>query len=118
MRSVDLAWTLAASVDEHLDILQRDLVYVTLGGGDTCGAIRELISIAACGRVPLPRILIDALLDWHAAHDDRDARLGVAIAAIPELTAATPAQVKAAKAVRPLTPVRSYRRAPRERAKR
>jgi hypothetical protein len=105
MRSVDLAWALAASLDEQLDISLRSLVYVRLGAGDNYGAIRALIAVAAHNRVPLPRHLIDALLDWRAAYPEPHPRLSV-ITSIPALRPA-PGNDDL-KVVKTLTPRRLY----------
>jgi hypothetical protein len=37
--AVELAWTLAVSIDEHLPGQERDRVYVALGGGTLISAI-------------------------------------------------------------------------------
>jgi hypothetical protein len=115
MRSVDLAWTLAARIKDqgsrikdHIDTPERNLIYVTLGSGDTDSAIRELISIAVRERVLMPRNVIDALLDWNSAHDDMDAKLSVVISSIP--IQPEPRGAKAPKKAEYLTVSGDYRR--------
>jgi hypothetical protein len=107
MRSVDLAWALAAAIDGHLDAAMRNMIYVTLGSGDTYRAILASVSIAAKERVALPQELIDALLDWNAAHDDTGARLSGVISSVPILHRSPDVVVR--QKIRPLTPVRDYR---------
>jgi hypothetical protein len=108
MRSVDLAWTLAASVKDHLDAQERNLIYMALGSGDTYSAIRGLISAAVRERVWLPRNLINALLDWQSAHDDMDGKLSAVISSIP--IQPEPRGVKAPKKAEYLAVIRDYRR--------
>jgi hypothetical protein len=108
MRSVDLAWTLAASAKDHLDTAERNLIYVALGSGDTYSAIRRLISVAVRERVPLPQNLIDALQDWNSAHHDRDTKLSAVIRSIP--IQSEPRAVNSPKKAEYLTVIRDYRR--------
>lgn len=83
MRPVDLAWALAEHLDEYLRPLKRQGFYVLLGSGDADGAIADLVSIAACDRVPLPLMVIDALRLWSSAHFAMGARLSALISGIP-----------------------------------
>jgi hypothetical protein len=109
MAAVELAWTLANCIDEHLRVAERHRVYVALGSGDTDIAIVGLISVAARERVMLPRRVIDAARLWHAAYDDLDARLGTLVTSIP--VAPEPRPATPHKKITRLSTTKAYRRA-------
>jgi hypothetical protein len=108
MGAVELAWTLADSIDEHLPSQERHRVYVALGSGDPDSAIVDLASVAARERIMLPRGVINALRVWVSAHRDIDARLGTVISAIP--VAPEPHRTTSRQKTNYLTTARDYRR--------
>jgi hypothetical protein len=61
MGAVELVWTLAVSIDEHLPSQERHRVYLALGGGDPDSAIVDLASVAARERIMPPRGVNNAL---------------------------------------------------------
>lgn len=72
MHHVELAWALAESADHWLDGSKRFEVYLALGAGDTCAAIRDLTQVVVREGVNLSAEVLVSLGAWWAAHPGRN----------------------------------------------
>jgi hypothetical protein len=69
----ELAWALADTADDHLDVVQRNTVYVSIGVGETFTAICLLIDTIESEGLTLDHVLAVQLSTWlnaYVGHDD------------------------------------------------
>ena len=70
---VSLAWGLALAVKPHLDSVERNDIFVTIGAGEPFAAIRELLKWVAVKRIPVGADLVQRCVSWldvYAGHED------------------------------------------------
>ena len=68
----NLAWALIEVAKPHLNVLERNYVFVTTGAGDTFAAIHHLLKLIAVKGIPLPPSLVRLCVTWldsYAFHD-------------------------------------------------
>jgi hypothetical protein len=73
VRGSDLAWTLIDAVKPHLDALERNYVFVTVGAGDTFAAVHQMLKMIAAKRIPLQPHLVMLCRTWlgpYAGHEE------------------------------------------------
>jgi len=77
-QEANLAWAVAEAVKPYLSAVERDAVFVAIGAGDTCAAIRRLLRSVEIKRIPLTPDLLHQCRPWlrgYGWHDDeRDLR--------------------------------------------
>jgi hypothetical protein len=69
----DLAWTLALAAKPHLNTVERNYIFITIGVGDSFGAISALLSWAAANRIALAPTVARQCASWldtYAGHAD------------------------------------------------
>ena len=75
----NLAWALAQTAKPHLDVIERNDIFVAIGAGETFAAIRELLKWVAIKRIPVERDLVRRCVSWLDAYvgheDERKLRL-------------------------------------------
>lgn len=98
MRNVQeakLAWALIEVAKPHMNAGERNLVFVTVGAGDTFAAIRSLINLVAVKRIPLRPQLAQLCAMWlegYAFHDAHEQlRRAIGDFAMPNGAQASPA---------------------------
>jgi hypothetical protein len=78
VQEANLAWALAEAVKPYLSAVERDAVFVAIGAGDTCAAIRGLLRSVEIKRIPLRPDLLHQCRTWlrgYGGHDhERDLR--------------------------------------------
>jgi hypothetical protein len=71
----DLAWALIDATKSSLNTRERNVVFVSVGAGDTFATIRTLLKLIAAKRIPLPPYLAQMCAIWldayalHAEHE-------------------------------------------------
>jgi hypothetical protein len=68
VQEANLAWALIEAVKPHLDALDRNYSFVTIGAGDTFAAICHIIKVIAAKRIPLQRGLAQQCATWIDAY--------------------------------------------------
>ena len=71
----DLAWALIDATRSHLNTLERNYVFVTVGAGDAFAAVHELLKLIAAKRIPLQPNLVMLCRTWlvpYAGHEEYD----------------------------------------------
>jgi hypothetical protein len=58
VQGTDLAWALIDAAKPHLNSLERNYVFVTVGAGDTFAAVHQLLKLIAAKQIPLPSAAI------------------------------------------------------------
>jgi hypothetical protein len=69
----DLAWALIDAAKPHLNTLERNYVFVTVGAGDTFAGVHQLLKLIAAKRIPLPPHLVMLCSTWlgpYAGHEE------------------------------------------------
>jgi len=69
----NLAWALALAAKPHLDALERNYTFVTIGAGETFAAIHTLLKWVAIKRIPVEPDLVrqcGSWLDAYVGHED------------------------------------------------
>ena len=69
----NLAWALIEGVKPHLNVLERNYVFVRTGADDTFAAIHHLLKLIAVKGIPLPPSLVRLYVTWldsYAFHDE------------------------------------------------
>jgi hypothetical protein len=69
----DLAWALIEAAKPHLNILERNYVFVTVGAGDTFAAVHQLLKLIAAKRISLSPNLVMLCRTWlgpYAGHEE------------------------------------------------
>jgi hypothetical protein len=78
VQEANLAWTVAEAAERYPSAVERDAVFVAIGAGDTCAAIRRLLRSVEIKRIPLRPDLLHQRRTWlrgYGWHDDeRDLR--------------------------------------------
>jgi hypothetical protein len=69
---IKLAWALIDVVKPHLNIHERDIVFVTIGAGDTFAAIRQLLGLVAAKQIALRPHLVHLCATWLDAYVGHD----------------------------------------------
>jgi hypothetical protein len=73
VHETSLAWALAQAAKPHLDAVENNDIFVTIGAGETLAAIRKLLKAVAIKRIPLEPDLVRRCVSWlhaYAGHDD------------------------------------------------
>ena len=73
VQETNLAWALIAVVKPHLNVPERNYVFVTTGAGDTFAAIHDLLKLIAAKGIPLRPSLVRLCVTWldsYAFHDE------------------------------------------------
>jgi hypothetical protein len=73
LQETNLAWTLIEVAKPHLNVLERNYVFVTTGAGDTFAAIHHLVKLIAAKGIPLRPSLVRLCLTWldsYTFHDE------------------------------------------------
>jgi hypothetical protein len=65
---VSLAWGLALAVKPHLDAVERNDIFVTIGAGETFAAITHLLRVAAVKRIPVGPDVVQQCTSWLHAY--------------------------------------------------
>lgn len=68
MHGTDLAWALVDAARTHLNALERNYIFVTLGAGDAFAAVHQLLKLVAAKRVPLQPHLTKLCGTWLSAY--------------------------------------------------
>jgi len=91
-QEANLAWAVAEAVKPYLSAVERDAVFVAIGAGDTCAAIRRLLRSVEIKRIPLTPDLLHQRRTWlrgYGWHDDeRDLRHLIEEPLLPHLIGA------------------------------
>ncbi len=91
-QEANLAWAVAEAVKPYLSAVERDAVFVAIGAGDTCAAIRGLLRSVEIKRIPLTPDLLRQRRTWlrgYGWHDDeRDLRHLIEEPLLPHLIGA------------------------------
>ena len=91
-QEANLAWAVAEAVKPYLSAVERDAVFVAIGAGDTCAAIRGLLRSVEIKRIPLTPDLLHQRRTWlrgYGWHDDeRDLRHLIEEPLLPHLIGA------------------------------
>jgi hypothetical protein len=69
----NLAWALALAAKPHLDIVERDDIFVAIGAGETFAVVRALIKWVAINRIPVEPDLVRQCISWldaYVGHED------------------------------------------------
>lgn len=75
MQGPDLAWALIEAAKPHLNTLERNYVFVTVGAGDTFAGVHQLLKLIAAKRIPLQPHLMTLCKAWlgpYAEHEEYD----------------------------------------------
>ncbi|MDT5184885.1 MAG: hypothetical protein QOI29_3043 [Mycobacterium sp.] len=64
----NLAWALALAAKPHLDALERNYTFVTIGAGETFAAIHTLLKWVAIKRIPVEPDLVRQCISWLDAY--------------------------------------------------
>jgi hypothetical protein len=64
----NLAWALALAAKPHLDGLERNYTFVTIGAGETFAAIHTLLKWVAIKRIPVEPDLVRQCISWLDAY--------------------------------------------------
>jgi hypothetical protein len=64
----NLAWALALAAKPHLDALERNYTFVTIGAGETFAAIHTLLKWVAIKRIPVEPDLVRQCRSWLDAY--------------------------------------------------
>ncbi len=64
----NLAWALALVAKPHLDALERNYTFVTIGAGETFAAIHTLLKWVAIKRIPVEPDLVRQCISWLDAY--------------------------------------------------
>ena len=73
VQETNLAWALIEVAKPHLNVLERNYVFVTTGAGDTFAAIHHLLKLIAAKGIPLRPSLVRLCVTWldsYAFHDE------------------------------------------------
>jgi hypothetical protein len=73
VQETDLTWALIEVAKPHLNVLDRNYVFVTTGAGDTFAAIHHLLKRFAAKGIPLSPRLVRRCVTWldsYAFHDE------------------------------------------------
>jgi hypothetical protein len=73
VQETNLAWALIEVVKPHLNVRERNFVFVTTGAGDTFAAIHQLLKLIAAKGIPLRPSLVRLCVTWlnsYAFHDE------------------------------------------------
>jgi hypothetical protein len=73
VQETDLAWTLIEVAKPHLNVLERNYVFVATGAGDTFAAIHHLLKLIAAKGIPLRPSLVQLCVTWldsYAFHEE------------------------------------------------
>jgi hypothetical protein len=73
VQEADLAWALTYAVKPHLNTLEHNYVFVTVGAGDTFAAVHQLIKMFAAKQIPLHPRLVMLCRTWlgpYAGHEE------------------------------------------------
>jgi hypothetical protein len=73
VRETNLAWALIEVAKPHLNVLDRNYVFVTTGAGDTFAAMHHLLKLIAVKGIPLSPSLVRLCVIWldsYAFHDE------------------------------------------------
>ena len=73
VQETNLAWALIEVAKPHLNVLERNYVFVTTGAGDTFAAIHDLLKLIAAKGIPLRPSLVRLCVTWldsYAFHDE------------------------------------------------
>ena len=73
VQEMNLAWALIEVAKPHLNVLERNYVFVTTGAGDTFAAIHDLLKLIAAKGIPLRPSLVRLCVTWldsYAFHDE------------------------------------------------
>ena len=73
VQETNLAWALIEVAKPHLNVLERNYVFVTTGAGDTFAAIHHLLKLIAVKGIPLRPSLVRLCVTWldsYAFHDE------------------------------------------------
>jgi len=73
VQETNLAWALIEVAKAHLNVLERNYVFVTTGAGDTFAAIHHLLKLIAVKGIPLRPSLVRLCVTWldsYAFHDE------------------------------------------------
>jgi hypothetical protein len=92
VQEANLAWAVAEAVKPYLSAVVRDAVFVAIGAGDTCAAIRGLLRSVEIKRIPLRPDLLHQCRTWlrgYGGHDgERDLRHLIEKPLLPHLIGA------------------------------
>ena len=72
VQETNLAWALIEVAKPHLNVLDRNYVFVTTGAGDTFAAIHYMLKLIAAKKIPLRPSLVRLCVTWldsYAFHD-------------------------------------------------
>jgi hypothetical protein len=72
VQETNLAWALIEVAKPHLNVLERNYAFVTIGAGDTFAAIHHVLKLIAVKGIPLPPSLKRLCVTWldsYASHD-------------------------------------------------
>ena len=73
VQETNLAWALIEVVKAHLNVVERNYVFVTTGAGDTFAAIHHLLKLIAAKGIPLRPTLVQLCVTWldsYASHEE------------------------------------------------
>ena len=73
VHEANLAWAVAEAAKPYLSAIERDVVFVAIGAGETFAAIRELFRSVAIKRIPLGPDLLQQCRTWlhaYGGHED------------------------------------------------
>jgi hypothetical protein len=92
VQEANLAWAVDEAVEPYLSAVERDAVFVAIGAGDTCAAIRVLLRSVEIKGIPLRPDLLHQCRTWlrgYGGHDDeRDLRHLIGEPRLPHLIGA------------------------------
>ncbi|MDG5486984.1 hypothetical protein [Mycolicibacterium gadium] len=80
VRETDLAWALVDVAKPHLNKVECNYIFVTLGAGDSFAAVRQLLKVIAHKRIPLQLHLVMLCRTWlcpYAVHEEYEYLRGV-----------------------------------------
>jgi hypothetical protein len=69
----NLAWALALAAKPHLDAVERNYTFVTIGAGETFAAIHALLRWVAIKRIPVEPDLVRQCISWLDAYVGHEA---------------------------------------------
>jgi hypothetical protein len=73
LQETNLAWALIEVTKPHLNVLERNYVFVTTGAGDTFAAIHHLLKLIAAKGITLRPSLVRLCVTWldsYAFHEE------------------------------------------------
>ena len=73
VQETNLAWALIEVAKPHLNVLESNYAFVSIGAGDTFAAIHHLVKLIGAKGIPLPPGLVQLCRSWlepYALHDE------------------------------------------------